>query len=258
MSERNWQIEHFETIGSTNAYLLGRALEGAPGDLVAVADHQTAGRGRLDRRWESPAGSSLLISVLIRERLSADTAHLLTAAMALAGVTAVERLCGVRPGLKWPNDLVAGGAKLAGILAEADASAPGGPPETVAVVVGMGMNLTWTGPPGAGGTSVEEISGVVVERDLLVGTLLAELAERLELIASSAGRAALSAQVEASLVTLGQAVTVTTASGSISGVAVGLSDAGHLLVETADGPVEIITGDVERLRSRLGGSPGAE
>jgi BirA family biotin operon repressor/biotin-[acetyl-CoA-carboxylase] ligase len=248
MSQRKWRIEWFDTIGSTNAYLLAQAQAGAAGGLVAIADHQSAGRGRLDRTWESPPGTSLLLSVLVRERLVAGAAHLLTAAMALAGAVAAERVTGLRPGLKWPNDLVIDSSKLAGVLAEADASAPGGPPGSTAVVIGMGMNLSWPGPPEAGGTSLEAASGHPVNRDQLVTALLDELGERLDLLESDEGRTELFNELTASLVTLGQAVGVTTPRGVVTGVADRISPHGLLVVMTEEGEVEIAVGDVEQLR----------
>jgi BirA family biotin operon repressor/biotin-[acetyl-CoA-carboxylase] ligase len=252
MSSGGFRIERFTSIESTNSYLLKRAREGEPAGLVAVADHQTAGRGRLDRSWEAPAGSALLASVLLREALGPDEVHLLTAAVALAAAAGVERLANLRPQLKWPNDLIVEGAKLAGILAEADAGAPGGAPGTTAVVVGLGLNLSWPGPEGAGGTSLAEAAGAAVDRDALLDALLAELEERIALLRTPRGRSALRAELEVSLATLGQQVVVSTPAGTVEGLATGLSAEGHLLVETAAGPVEVITGDVLRLRP----SPG--
>jgi BirA family biotin operon repressor/biotin-[acetyl-CoA-carboxylase] ligase len=258
MSDRGYEIERFEEIASTNSYLMERARQGAPAGLVAVADHQTAGRGRLDRRWESPPGSSLLVSVLLREPISPATAHLVTGAVALAAAAAAERVSGLRPSLKWPNDLVVDGRKLAGILAEVDHEAPGGAPGTTAVVVGVGMNLSWPGPEGAGGTCLDHESGQVVDRDELLEALLDELGGRLDLVASPEGCAVLSTELAASLSTLGEHVSVETATGTVVGRATGLSPAGHLLVETAGGMVEVVTGDLLQLRDSSGPSDAAE
>ncbi len=253
MSGIRWRIERFEDIDSTNTYLLAQARNGAAEGLVAVADHQSAGRGRLDRRWESPPGSALMVSILLRPRLEAHEAHLVTGAVALAARSAVAEISGVTPGLKWPNDLVVEGAKLAGILAEADAGAPGGLPGTTAVVVGMGLNLSWPGPEGAGGTSLELASGHLVDRDALLEAYLAALSPRLGDLETAAGRRRLGTELEGALVTLGTVVAVTTAEGVIHGRASGLSEDGHLIVETETGPLEVVTGDVTSLRSAPGG-----
>ncbi len=127
-------MRRFARLDSTNRHVLDQARRGAPQGLVAVADHQTAGRGRLGREWVSPPGASLLASVLWRPELPVERLHLLTFAMGLAAAAACQRVARFRPGLKWPNDLVVDGAKLAGVLAEADLPV---------VVVGIGVNLDW-------------------------------------------------------------------------------------------------------------------
>ena len=143
-------IRRFAEIDSTNRYLLDQARAGAAEGVVAVADYQSAGRGRLGRRWEAPPGSNLLASVLLRPALAADELHLCTVAVALAAVAACERGAGVAAELKWPNDLMVGGRKLAGILAEALPRGPGGRRATV-VVVGLGLNVRWPPPLGHAG-----------------------------------------------------------------------------------------------------------
>src|ERR1700691_3996377 len=113
-----WRVEHFEEIDSTNSYLKQRVVEGCAEGLVALADFQTAGRGRLDREWVSPPRSSLLCSIVLRPALDAEELQLVVAAVALATRQALERLSGLRAQLKWPNDLIVGSRKLGGLLAE--------------------------------------------------------------------------------------------------------------------------------------------
>jgi BirA family transcriptional regulator, biotin operon repressor / biotin---[acetyl-CoA-carboxylase] ligase len=113
-----WRVEHLSEIDSTNRWLVERAKEGADEGLVVYADFQSAGRGRLERPWEAPARSSLLCSILLRPELDVDHLQLVVAAVALAARAALVRLCGLRPDLKWPNDLVVGPKKLAGLLCE--------------------------------------------------------------------------------------------------------------------------------------------
>ena len=126
--------------GSTNADLLRAAAEGAPDRTVLMARHQSAGRGRLDRRWEAPPGANLLVSLLFRE--VPEHPHVLTQRVGLAAIAACAEVAGVQPLLKWPNDLLLGGAKLAGVLAQAQLGA------NPAVVVGIGINVGWA-PEGA-------------------------------------------------------------------------------------------------------------
>jgi BirA family transcriptional regulator, biotin operon repressor / biotin---[acetyl-CoA-carboxylase] ligase len=95
-----WRIERFDVIDSTNTWVAARAVEGAPEGLVATADFQSAGRGRMDRRWESPPGASLLCSILLRPDVGPDQLQLVVAGVALAARAALVRMCGVRPALK--------------------------------------------------------------------------------------------------------------------------------------------------------------
>src|SRR5690349_15935960 len=113
-----FRVRWVDETGSTNHDLLAAARAGEPEGLVLVADHQSAGRGRLGRVWEAPPGASLLMSILLRPVLGLADAHAVTAAVGLAAAYACEAVAGFRPGLKWPNDLVVGPRKLAGILAE--------------------------------------------------------------------------------------------------------------------------------------------
>ena len=138
------EIRRFATIDSTNRYLLDVARNGAPEGLVARADHQSAGRGRLGRRWEAAPGTNLLASFLLRPPLVLDEYHLCTAAVALAAVTACIGAAGLEPSIKWPNDLLVGERKLAGILAETVSG--GAAPEHPALVVGLGLNVLWPEP----------------------------------------------------------------------------------------------------------------
>lgn len=129
-------VEHAAT-GSTNDDLHALAASGAPEGTVVVADTQTAGRGRLERTWHSPAGVGLYLSTLHRPRRPADELARWTLAAAVAACEACREVAGVAPTIKWPNDVLANGRKLAGILAEARTTGA-----TVAwLVVGAGFNV---------------------------------------------------------------------------------------------------------------------
>ncbi len=178
MSSIVWRVEHFDVIDSTNTWLATRAAEGAPEGLVAVADFQSAGRGRLDRRWESPAGSSLLCSILLasgRRSGPAATGRRLRGARRRARPSCDSVGCGRR--LKWPNDLIVGDAKIAGLLAEIVAV-----DERLAVVVGIGVNLTHEGPADVVATSVRAASGVTITAPALLDIVLEELETRRALL----------------------------------------------------------------------------
>src|SRR5690349_5822405 len=113
-----FRVAHVAETGSTNADLVAAARAGEPAGAVLVADHQTAGRGRLVRAWQAPPGSALLCSILLRPR-PGTVVHGAVWSVALAAREACRRLAGVAPDLKWPNDLLWDGRKLAGVLAEA-------------------------------------------------------------------------------------------------------------------------------------------
>jgi BirA family transcriptional regulator, biotin operon repressor / biotin---[acetyl-CoA-carboxylase] ligase len=243
MSGGEWDVRRFESIDSTNRYLLTQAAEGAPEGLVAVADRQSAGRGRLDRRWESPPGASLLTSILFRPTFDPTDLHLCTAAVALAAADACLQVAGVGSVIKWPNDLLVGEAKVAGVLSEADFSH-----QACAVVVGIGINVAWPGPPTVSGTCLEDHAGKTVDREALLGALLAALEPRRSLLNSPEGRRQLAAELRRRCATLGRSVRVELAAEAISGVASEIDDAGQLVVQTATGPRTVSAGDVVHLR----------
>ena len=248
-----WTIRRFETIDSTNRWVLEAARAGAPEGLVAVAEHQEAGRGRRGRSWDAPPGSSLLVSVLLRPgswdggswggAITPDRLHLLTMATGLALLDAVGAVAGVDAALKWPNDLVVGERKLAGVLAEAEVSGTG---EVRAVVLGVGCNVTQRAFPGdlaATATSCAMEAGHKVDREALLGSFLDALARRLGALDSVARDA------RARLATLGRAVRVDLGHDVVEGTAVGVDPQGRLEVERPDGSrVAVAVGDVVHVR----------
>lgn len=240
-------VELVDEVDSTNRVLLDRARAGAPEGAVLVADHQSAGRGRLDRRWESAPGASLLVSVLLRPTLPVARLHLLTVAAGLAARDACLTVAGVGPGLKWPNDLVVeeGGitAKLAGLLAETVITAG----RVEAVVVGMGMNLHDIELP-LTATSLDRLAGRPVDRAEVLDAWLAAFDRRYGALLVPGGEEALADEHRAACVTLGQHVRVELPSGELTGLATDVTPSGHLVVAGPDGPVEVAAGDVVHLR----------
>ena len=227
--------------GSTNADVLAAIERGEqPDRTVLRADHQTAGRGRLDRTWDAPPGANLLASLCFLD-VPAEPAEL-TQAVGLAAVRAVDRIerpagdgVAARAGLKWPNDVLIDDAKLAGVLAQRSASGP--------VVVGIGLNVRWA-PEGSANLARE--LGVEVDPAAVLDLLLVELDELLRLD-SSARRAGYVERLH----TLGRTVRIHRPSGvDLVGVAQGVDEVGRLLVENIDG--EIVTvdvGDIVHLRT---------
>ena len=238
-----WQVEHFDAIDSTNTYLAGKARDGAPEGTVALTDFQTAGRGRLDRAWQSPPRASLLCSILLRPELEVDHLQLVVAAVALAARAALVRLSGVRPQLKWPNDLVVGENKLAGVLAEVITT-----PSAVAIVVGLGINLTYEGPEGVAATSVLKESGVTIAPRALLDLVLEELESRRAQLNSREGHVVLRSEYERALSTIGRNVRVETLGDVICGEATGVDDTGRLVVVVGGTVRAVSMGDVVHVR----------
>lgn len=212
--------------GSTNEDLAAAARSDAPDRSVITARHQTAGRGRLDRRWESPPGANLLVSLLFRQLPTAP--HELTHRVALAALDAVERTTGRRAELKWPNDLLLDGRKLAGLLAEA-----GGHSEIEFVVVGLGLNVGWAADGAA------SLDGATTPDELLVALLQAYD----ELPADVHDR------YRQRLGTLGARVRIERPEGELIGRAIDVEADGRLVV-VDDGGVahRLSVGDVTHLR----------
>jgi BirA family transcriptional regulator, biotin operon repressor / biotin---[acetyl-CoA-carboxylase] ligase len=217
-----WAVEVVEETGSTNADLLATALE-RPDRSVLVAGHQTAGKGRLDRRWDAPPGANLLVSFLFRD-VPADPGELMRR-LALAAVEACSSVAGVDVTLKWPNDLMVAEAKLAGMLAERH---PDGP-----VVVGLGLNVRWA-PDGAArlGDGIEPLD-----------VLNAVLAAYDELPADTGSR------YRQALSTLGRTVRVERPGGVLEGVAMDVEPDGRLVVvDSCAVTHRLAAGDIVHLR----------
>ncbi|WP_326562580.1 biotin--[acetyl-CoA-carboxylase] ligase [Micromonospora sp. NBC_01796] len=256
--------------GSTNADAVAAATSGEPEGLAVVAEVQTAGRGRRGRSWQSPPRAGIATSVLLRPGVPvADRGWpgVTPAAYGwlplLAGVALVEAVTriGELPdelavGLKWPNDLLLGTAKGAGILAESVPGATVGEPP--AVVVGIGLNVTLradelpTNPTGLVATSLRLAGAEVVDRDPLLRALLRGLADWYGRWRSAGGDAEASGLRDAYLrhsATVGQRVRVLLPAGDeLVGSAGTVDPEGRLVVLAADGEHRVAAGDVLHLR----------
>jgi BirA family biotin operon repressor/biotin-[acetyl-CoA-carboxylase] ligase len=246
-------VELLPETDSTNRRLLERARAGAEEGVVLVADHQTAGRGRMGRTWEAPTGASLLVSVLLRPSLPLDRAHLATVAAGLAAADACEAVCGAVPTLKWPNDLVVeqpdGTKKLAGLLAESVVDHD----RLSAIVVGMGLNVNWPAahlPDGA--VALNTLVGHDVDRMLLLDEWLERFDARYRALPADDGLADYRRRCS----TLGRAVRVELGDGAVEGEAVDVTPEGHLVVETGDERRAFAVGDVVHLRPVQGPGEG--
>jgi BirA family biotin operon repressor/biotin-[acetyl-CoA-carboxylase] ligase len=243
--EHGWTVRTVSETGSTNADVLAAIDRGeALGGTVLRAEHQTAGRGRLDRTWDAPPGANLLASLCFDD-VPVEPAEL-TQAVGLAAVRSVDRVdpsgsdggAAHPAGLKWPNDVLLGDAKLAGVLAQRSARGP--------VVVGIGLNVRWA-PEGSACLARE--LGVDVDPAALLDLLLAELDEHLRL-----DRATRHIRYVERLNTLGRTVRIQRpAGGDLVGVAQGVDESGRLLVRSVQSDVleAVDVGDIVHLRTPL-------
>ncbi len=219
-----WSVRIVEETGSTNDDLAAEA-DSLPDRSVLATRHQTAGRGRLDRKWDAPPGTNLLVSFFFRP--AADSADLVRR-IALALVHASREVGGVDVGLKWPNDVLLGDRKMAGILAQQVTT-----PTGTAVIVGCGCNVGWA-PDGAA-----RLGDVAPERVL---EAMLRAFDELDADVTDTYRRA--------LVTLGQRVRVETSDGEMVGRAVDVETDGRLIViDECAVTHRLHVGDVVHLRA---------
>jgi BirA family biotin operon repressor/biotin-[acetyl-CoA-carboxylase] ligase len=251
--EDDWVVEILPETPSTNAVLAERARNGAPDWQVIATEHQTAGRGRLDRSWSTPAFSALTFSVLLRPDGLPPTRWTWLPLLTGLAVTSALRDLGYDAVVKWPNDVlirtsedgVVGERKVCGILVER-IETPDGP----AAVIGIGLNTSIRAEdlPVDTATSLALISGGPVDRTAVLQTVLRslvahyadwradpdEVADRYRDLSATLGR-----EVRAEL----------PAGEALLGTAVGIDPSGCLVIAAAEGPVVVAAGDVVHLRT---------
>lgn len=229
-----------ETLGSTNAEALARARAGERGPLWITAKVQTAGRGRRGSQWVSPPGN-LYATLLLTEPSPASLAPQLSFVAALAlhdGIADCAPQIGPLLKLKWPNDVLIGQAKVAGILIEGESEPP------FAVAVGIGVNCT-SHPSNTAYPAVDlAAAGAVVAPEALLVSLAAAMRERLQQWNRGQGFAAVRADWLKRAAGLGESLQVRLPEREVSGRFEGLDDAGRLLLEQAGRVTAITAGEV--------------
>lgn len=240
-------LEVVESTGSTNADLLARHAAGQDitGALL-IAEHQTAGRGRHGRRWSTPARSQIAFSLGVDAAGQPSSAWgwlpLLTG---VAVVDAVRATTGIEAGLKWPNDVLVGESKLAGILTEVASPDP-------VIVVGLGLNVTLTADeaPDPRATSLLMLGSTMLDRSALLGSILAELTARIDRWRILHGPGdQLIQDYRARSVTLGTRVrALLPGDREIQGIATDLDELGQLQIDTGSQVVTVSAGDITHLR----------
>jgi BirA family biotin operon repressor/biotin-[acetyl-CoA-carboxylase] ligase len=239
-------IRYFDTIGSTNNEALAWATGGAKDLSLVIADEQTSGRGRLDRKWFTPKGTALAFSLIMR-LTEAETPHLTRiVGLAALAVTDFLRTHGLVAQIKWPNDVLLNGRKLAGILVESVWSGE----EVECVVIGIGMNILKDSVPSASlllfpATSLEEALGPAIQRETVLHDILAEMIALRPHLGSDSFLAAW----EKALAFRGEQVQAEQGDGSLlTGKLLGLESDGSLKISDETGKsITVRFGDV-RLR----------
>jgi BirA family biotin operon repressor/biotin-[acetyl-CoA-carboxylase] ligase len=241
------RVLYFSIVDSTNNVAAAMAAAGDRGGLVIIADAQTAGRGRRGRTWFSPANSGLYMSLLVDlalEHTETERAtELLTLAAGVALSEGIEAAAGLRPEIKWPNDLLVHRRKIAGILAEGVANVDGVSP----VVLGCGINVGAASfPPELAGqaSSLETELGRPVDRAALCVESLAALEHRLSDLSAGRFDAILDAWRARAPGSQGATVSWQSASGPRIGVTSGIDERGALLVRVGEQIERIFAGDV--------------
>jgi BirA family biotin operon repressor/biotin-[acetyl-CoA-carboxylase] ligase len=239
-----FSVEILDDVDSTNTHLLARARAGAPHASVVAAEAQRAGRGRMNRPWHAPVGGALAFSVLWRFAHGASALAGLSLAVGLAVVRALEAEGATEAGLKWPNDVLWSGRKIAGILIEMQGEALG----PSAVVIGIGVNVRLGAAadkridqPAA---DLETACGRAIDRNALLAALLTELNAVLFEFERT-GFQPLRGEWQRRHVHQARHVHLALPGGvHESGVARGVDDSGALLLETAQGMRKFHSGDV--------------
>lgn len=241
-----WRVEVAEETTSTNADVAERFRSGEREGLVLVAEHQTAGRGRLGREWVTPGRTSLTVSfLLVPGDIPGERWPWLPLLSGVAAAAAVHRVAGVEVELKWPNDVLVDGHKLGGILLERVEQGKQG----AAAVVGIGINCTQSQDelPIPEATSLAIVTGGKVDRSALLAALVEELAVRYDEWRDGAD---LRGAYLGLCRTPGQGVRVAVPGGEVVGEAVDVDESGRLVVRTESGEEHLGAGDVVYVRPR--------
>lgn len=238
------KVLYFNETDSTNTEAKKAAEQGAPHGTLAVADHQTAGKGRRGRSWSSPPGTGIFMTLLTRPDLHPSGASMLTLVAALAVAEAVGQVCGHKAEIKWPNDIVINGKKICGILTEMSTELE----HIYYVVTGMGINANMDEFPDEirdVATSLVIETGQKVNRSRLIGAVMEAFETYYDRFMETGDMSALMEIYNGCLANAGREVRVLAPAGEYTGTAVGIDKTGELLVLMEDGEIRrVISGEV--------------
>jgi BirA family biotin operon repressor/biotin-[acetyl-CoA-carboxylase] ligase len=238
------RIDAFEIIDSTNTTAKKFAESGAPEGTAVIAEYQTDGRGRFNRRWYGEPGKNILLSLILRPR-NEDTAPLLTYLTALSAAEAVEEIAEMTVACKWPNDLLINGRKFCGILLESSSK------ESMIdfVVVGIGMNVNQEEFPAELHQTATSLR-IECAREFDRASLVREFFERVEqgyLQLQQYGTDGVLSRWKMKCQTLGKEISVEQSGRILKGRAIDVDTEGALIIEGRDGPARVFAGDVRVL-----------
>ncbi len=246
-TERLGQHIHYEdTVDSTQKMALRLSLDGVPEGTVVIAEEQTAGRGRMERRWHSPKFTGVWMSIILRPNLMPQKAPQLTLIAAVAVVQAIEELTDLHPQIKWPNDILINGKKMTGILTELQAESD----RINSIIIGIGMNVnqeenSYPEELRSIATSLFIETGKKINRAELIRHVLANL-EHLYDLYLEAGFYPIKILWESYAVSIGKMITARMLQGNIYGKALGITDDGVLMIEDLAGEKHYIySADIE-------------
>lgn len=234
------KIVYKETVDSTQTIAKRLGMENAPEGTVAIAEEQVHGKGRIDRQWHSPKYTGIWMSILLRPEIPIPKAPQLTLLTAVAIVEAVAEATGLKPEIKWPNDLLLNGKKFTGILTELQAESD----RIHSVIIGIGINVNQKKedfPPDIAerATSLMIEKGEKINRAKLIRMIFHRLEELYELYLKK-GFGPIKVLWEKYAISIGKMITARTLSGSIDGKAIGITDDGVLMLEDANGTIHHI------------------
>lgn len=234
----------YDAVDSTNLCAIQEAENGAPEGALIVADMQTTGRGRRGRSWQSPAGTNVYFTLILRPDYKPDKASMVTLVMALAVAEGIETACGLRTQIKWPNDIVVNGRKVCGILTEMCAERD----SIQHIVVGVGINVglqAFAPELAEKATSLQAECGFAVSRASLTVHVMKAFEKYYGRFLNTLDLSGVREKYESLLVNRDREVRVLDPGGDFAGVSRGINNAGELLVELPDGKlVTVYAGEV--------------
>ncbi|WP_026689513.1 bifunctional biotin--[acetyl-CoA-carboxylase] synthetase/biotin operon repressor [Alteribacter aurantiacus] len=237
-------VHHYTTLHSTQETAHHLASENAPEGTIVLSDEQTKGKGRLGREWHSPRETGIWMSLILRPDIEVKRAPQLTLLTAVAVVRGIKNSTGLSPEIKWPNDILFEGKKVAGILTEMQAE----PDKVNAIIVGLGLNVnqsTFPSPLDRIATSLKIEKGDPVSRVDVLAAILEEWKWLYDVYLKE-GFTAIKPLWEAHALTMGKKITARTPKETIIGIATGIDDAGVLLLREQDGTLRhIYSADIE-------------